>query len=484
MASQASSGAPEQPKQPREPISPAARKRLQKCFEHANKQISQENYDYATELLSQCVLGDPGNFHYLQTFVGNLQKKYGNNKKGSPLAQFKERGARSAVKKALGQGEWDEVLKNGVAVLKVNPWDIPALTAMATACASIAAEGEGGVYTGFAECELLYLKCASDGAVKDPDVWRQLGIALGKRQRFDEAIAFWHKVEQTKPNDEEAQRAIASLAVEKTIVQGKWSDDGEGGKKSSGARPGSQQQAEEDLSPDERLKRRIARQPKDIPAYNELALLYLNADRYPEAEEVYGQAMKVSDNANEWQEKIEDVQIRHLRYKMTLADKRFKEAKDIAAKGEVERLGREIIEKELELYRARCERYPNNLGFRYELGSRQKTKGDYGEAIKEFQLAKNDPRRKGVCLLRLGECFQYIKQYGLAMKHYDEAIQEIPDRDADSKKLALYRAGKLAYGLGELDTAEKRLSALAAYDFAYRDVAALLDKIGKKRNDK
>ena len=30
------------------------------------------------------------------------------------------------------------------------------------------------------------------------------------------------------------------------------------------------------------------------------------------------------------------------------------------------------------------------------------------------------------------------------MKHYEAAIQEIPDRDADNKKKAMYLAGRLA----------------------------------------
>jgi len=48
---------------------------------------------------------------------------------------------------------------------------------------------------------------------------RLCGIALGKRGQFDQAIACWHRVEQAKPDDEEPKRAIASLAVEKTIVK-------------------------------------------------------------------------------------------------------------------------------------------------------------------------------------------------------------------------------------------------------------------------
>ena len=62
----------------------------------------------------------------MQNFLGNLQKKYANNRKGSSLAKFKELSAQRR-QKALGQSEWEEVVKNSLVVLKVNPWDVPAL---------------------------------------------------------------------------------------------------------------------------------------------------------------------------------------------------------------------------------------------------------------------------------------------------------------------------------------------------------------------
>jgi tetratricopeptide (TPR) repeat protein len=460
----------------REAPSPVVRKRLQKCFDHGRTQASQDNHDYATELFSQCVLADPGNLVYVQNFVANLQKKYGNNKKGAPLAQFKERGARGAVKKALAQSEWDEVIKNGLGVLKINPWDVTTLTSMATACEKIAAEGEGALFAGYADCELFYLKCAVDAVPKDPEVCKQLGIALGKRKRYDEAIAFWHRVEQARPNDEEPQRAIAVLAVEKQISSGSWDDE----KKSKGDKT----QQQEELTHEERLKRRVQRQPEDLSGYHELANFYLQADRFVDAEKVFNEALKVSGDDPDLREKIEDVQLRHLRFKQIKADKKYKETGDAVAKAEYDKIRSQVIEREILVFRSRCERFPNQLGHRYELALRLQLRGEYNEAIKDYQIAKADPRRKGVCLLKLGECFRGIKQYPLAMNHFEEAIKEIPDRDPDSKKLALYRAGKLAIGLEDFDTAERYLNILAGMDFSYRDVAALLQKVTELRKKK
>jgi tetratricopeptide (TPR) repeat protein len=184
--------------------------RLQKTFEHANNQVAQENFEFAAELLTQCILGDPLNTQYVRGFIEGLERKYKNNRKGAAFARFHARGARTALKKAAVQGHWQEVLKNGLAVLKVNPWDAPTLRAMATA-----SEHLGG-----RECQMYYLKCALVSNPNDPETNTQCAKALAERGEFDQAIACWHRVEQARPGDQEAPQAIAELLVRKTVQQG------------------------------------------------------------------------------------------------------------------------------------------------------------------------------------------------------------------------------------------------------------------------
>ena len=65
------------------------------------------------------------------------------------------------------------------------------------------------------------------------------------------------------------------------------------------------------------------------------------------------------------------------------------------------------------------------------------------------------------------------------------AIKELSERDEENRKEALYSLGTMLMGEGQrdLDTAEKHLSTLAAIDFGYKDVSALLDKISELRNN-
>ena len=452
----------------RQPLSPAKRKRLEACFERANQMMAQENHDYATELFTQCVVGDPSNFVYLQSFLGNLKKKYNNNKKGGNLAFIKGAGARRAVKKCTTQKNWDGVFKAGLDALRLNPWDISTLTTMADACKTLDYE----------EVELAYLKTAQEANSKDPDVNRLCALALGKRGQFDQAIACWHRVEQVKPGDEEAQRAIASLAVEKTIARGGY-EDGDPSKAKRGG-----QQAEGPgtaMSEQQRLEREIARHPDDIPRYIELAEMYFREERYDKAEEVLARAFEASDGDADVRERWEDAQMRRLRQRVIQTEREAKENDSEEVQSRRKKLRKELNVKELDVHQKRCERYPNNLAFKYDLGVRYQLNERFNEAITEYQQARNDPRRKGLCMLALGQCFEKIKQYRLAMSHYDEAIQEIPDRDAHNKKRSLYLAAWLAYRLGEYEAAERHATTLAGLDFAYKGIATLLDKIAKKR---
>ena len=453
-------------------LTPAKRKRLQKTFEHASKQMAQQNFDYAVELFEQCVLGDPPNLIYSQNYIGNLQRKYDNNKTGRKLAQLKERGARRAVKKALGQGEWDEVIRNGLKVLKVNPWDVPALTAMATALQNLVAALENA---GENEVDLYYLRCALDANPKDPAVNRQCAVALAAREQFDQAIACWHRVEQARPGDEEPQREIARLAVEKTIVKGGY-DDKDEAKKLAGGGKGQPHLPQRELTSEEQLLRKIDQEPGNLANYDELAQLYITQENYKGAVEIYGKAYKASDGDLNLRERWQDAELRHLRQQAAQAG----EAGDEQAKKD---LLRQFHEKDLQVHTERCQRYPHNLSFRFDLGLRYQKIAQYKDAIGEFQQARNDPSRKGRCMLQLGQCFEAINQHRLAMTHYVSAIQDIPDREEEYKKDALYRAARLSTALKDLDTAEKYLTTLAELDFAYKDVSVLLDKIAELRDN-
>jgi tetratricopeptide (TPR) repeat protein len=469
----------------RQPLSPALRRRLQACFTHGSASAAKGDFDYATDMFTQCVTGDPANRLYIAQFLDNLVKKYKDNKKGAGFTSAPKAAAlKGSLKKAAYSKDWTAVLKTGLEVLKIHPWDISTLTAMANACDTL----------NFDEAQLAYLKQALDVDAKDADVNRLCGRALARMGQFDQAIACWHRVNQAKPGDEEANRAMGDLAVEKTISHGGY----EGAETSTDVMADKAAQADRrseatlKLSPVEQLEKAIAKKPDDVSLYNELADLHSLDERFAEAEAVLNRALQASGGDLTVRERLEDTQLRRARQQLKIAEKRASQEKTPESVDLAKRMKDELNSTEIDIYRTRGDRYPTNVGLKFELGVRLKRAGQYGEAIKCFQAAAGDAKRKAIVHMELGECFQYIKQYKLAMDNYERSLEAVSAREVDQRKLALYRAGKLAVGLAEkyvaakdsqakaeLERAEKHLNELAGLEYGYKDVPQLLDKVSK-----
>jgi len=455
-------------------ISPTLRKRLQSWYTHGREKAHAGSYDYATDMFSQCIEGDPCSLDYLNSFLHNLHKKYNNNKKGAGFtAALRASSARASLKKASIKKEWPAVLKHGLEMLKINPWDTGALVHLAHACEAMHC----------LEAELAWLRAALDVDPKDPDINKQCAIALAKQGHFDQAIVCWARVEKARPGDDEAQRAISDLQVRKTETQLARRNE-------KTAQAVAQEAAEEaagepviKLTRQQALQHAITENPADLNAYIELAELHARDDRYNEAERILRGALDASGGDLKFQEAYEDMGLRRVRHQVQIAERRAANDRSEEAQNLHLRMRQELNRLETEVFRTRAERYPNVMTWKVELGARLKRAGNYSEAIKVFQQAVNDPKRRGQVRLELGECFQQIKQYKLAMGEYQGAVEALADRgEPEVRKKALYRAGVLAMGLEDLELAEKYLTELAGLEFGYRDVPERLDKIAEVRN--
>lgn len=447
-------------------LSPAERARLSQCYNRGVQAIDGKppNLDYAIEMFSTCVRGDPANAVYIQVLLGAIKQKAGPRKGGGLSALWG--GGKGGLKKFATKGQWREVIQHGIDALKANPYDHGALLAMAEAAGNLLHQ----------DAQRTYLKAALDAAPKDPDVNRACAAFLASNGEFDQAIACWVRIKDLKGLGEEADKEIARLQVEKTIVAGKGLVGRQPTDAAAPAAPVSAPVTGEDRVA--ALRRQIQEQPAVIEPYLELADLLERDVSIDEAEKVLAAALAASGNDLKIQEHVEDRHLRWTRHKVLLAEKRLEGNDSPDARTTVERLKAAQVRREIEIYGARAARYPENVIWKYELAMRLKAAGNHTEAIRHFQEVLQDPRRKGVVSLELGECFQKIKQYELAMRNYETAVDLLTEREGELRKRALYRAGVLAGGLGDNDTARKHLSTLAGLDFGYRDVAARLDKLG------
>lgn len=472
------------------PVTAAVRQRLQAVFEHGQRSAEKTDRDYAHDLFTQCLVEDPANLIYLQHFLGNLAQKYGNNKKGARFAGLKIKTGRMALTKAAGKGHWREAFQAACEALKSNPWDTATLLDVADAYRQIGSD----------ECQLYMLRWALDAAPKNVTVNRRAAETLARLGQFDQAISCWRRVEQAKPGDEQAAKAISQLSVEKTIQQGGYNQellhgaaaDASGleaamrdraaqGRAEAGAAPAAKQKA--DGGRERELLDAIQALPADVANYLQLAELFSVQNRLREAEEILTRALAASGGGDlTVRERLEDAHLRRAQNQVSVAQRRAEQEKTEEAADLARRMVTQANQAELEVYAARAARNPANLLLQYELGLRCKRAGKFKEAIQAFQAARDDARHKALVQIHLGESFQHIRQFKLALSSYEAAIEATDDMQPDTKKLALYRAGVLAAELNDRDRAEKYLTQLAAMDFGYRDVADRLDKLTALRD--
>lgn len=487
---------------PTNPLPPAVRQRLDQLFVHGKKSLDKGDCEYAHDLFTQCVTEDPGNVGYLQHFRANLVKQHGQIKKKKSLTGYQAKN--SPVAKANAKGDWTVAFQMGCQALKKNPADLAVLRDLAEACAEL----------GHEECRLFYLRWALDIDSQDLETNRHAAAALEKVTQYDQAIACWQRVLQKKPDDQEARNAVSRLSVEKTIQKGGYNNEAMHG--STGAPdmklarvadlaarhsadlesntgpppfnpPVEAPEAQDNRTEEQRLLDEINAQPDEPSRYLVLADRMVAADRLQEAERLLIKAGTLSrDQAI--LERLEDVRLRRGHQQVTIARQRLANSPSDLAQETVQRAVAQANQIEVEVFTARAARQPNKPELQFELGLRLKRIGRHREAIKAFQAARGDSRRTAETQLNLGECFQQIEQYKLAMSSYKNSVEASEtaistDISDELRKLALYRAGVLAMGMKELEQAEKWLTDLAALDFAYRDVADRLDKIARIRHD-
>ncbi|HBT77281.1 MAG TPA: hypothetical protein DEB39_10255 [Planctomycetaceae bacterium] len=447
-------------------ITSEQRAKFQKLFEHGNKQMMVASFDYAADMFEECVLGDPGNVIYLKSFFENLKRKFADRKKRGFFGKI---GAPSFRTKKP-----EQIFEASVKTLKSFPWDAPVLVALGKACLEMHND----------ESARVAFRFAVEADPNDLEANRNLAEVLREDHLYDEALACWARIRKVKPDDPEAIKAMKDIHVEKTIHKGGYESGDSKQVRGVAEQMKSATSESEDvmgrkLTYEEQVERRIKKNPGDVANYLEFAQYYYQSGNYEKAEIHFRKVVELSPGATDQLERLLDTQKQRLQNKAVQLKEEFEKAKSADIRDEFYKVKEELDAKTLELARFRIQNHPAHSGYRFEYGMLLLQRGMYKEAISEFQHAKADSMRKGDCLLALGQCFQQIKQYKLAMSHYREAVEAITENN-DSKKKALYLVAKLALGLGEYDSAEQYASQLAAVDFSYKDVGELLDKATKR----
>ena len=119
------------------------------------------------------------------------------------------------------------------------------------------------------------------------------------------------------------------------------------------------------------------------------------------------------------------------------------------------------------------QRYPNDYGYRYELGINLFNNEDYDNCLSHFQLAQRNAKVRLDAILYLGRAYSRKNFYDLAIEQFSILKNEIQIMD-ERKKDAIYELGCCFELMGEQDKAIEEFKVVYSADISFRDVA---DKI-------
>jgi Flp pilus assembly protein TadD len=119
------------------------------------------------------------------------------------------------------------------------------------------------------------------------------------------------------------------------------------------------------------------------------------------------------------------------------------------------------------------QRYPNDYGYRYELGLNLFENEDYDNCLSHFQLAQRNAKVRLDAILYLGRAYSRKNFYDLAIEQFSILKNEIQIMD-ERKKDTIYELGCCFESMGKQDKAIEEFKIVYSADISFRDVA---DKI-------
>jgi len=438
-----------------------------------NEALARDNPDYAISLFNQVLVREPA-FYECREKLRKAQLA----KAGAGGGFFKKMISMSGSSPAIAKGQLAlhknpaEALEIAEQVLTGDPHNSMAHKLVVEAAHALE----------LPRTAVLSLEMLSKNSPKDRDIAIKFANALAEIGEAQRAEAVLTEMCRAFPHDQELAQAAKDISARKTLDEGGYEAlaDGSGSyrdilkdKEGSAALEQENRQVKsEDVT--ERLIReyeaRLAGEPNNLKLIRSLAELYTSKKRFDLALGYYDR-IKASDLGSDasLDQAIAETVVRRYDHRISELDPASPEYPDQLAALQAEKQGYQLNECQ-----KRVERFPTDLGFRFELGQLFFHAGKISEAIQEFQKAQGNPHKRIAAMSYLAQCFAKRKMYDLAARAFQNAIKEKPVFD-DEKKELIYHLGCVLENMGKKEEAFEQFKLIYEVDISYRDVAAKVD---------
>jgi tetratricopeptide (TPR) repeat protein len=319
---------------------------------------------------------------------------------------------------------------------------------------------------------------------KDIKNLKDLGNAYIEAGNTEMAIATGNSIKQINSNDGDAEDILKRASVAVAMNKGKWeeSEDFRTQLKDE-AETQSLEQASKNVNDSKSLEdligqtyEKVVQEPENLNHYRQLSDYYQRYGDLKHAIAWIQEARKQEDGQGDvsLEEKERQLTVEYFDQSIEAWGNSCQEnPADEKAKLSLDQA---ILQKE-EYQRNQLEslvrRYPNDYGYRYELGMLLFEKGSYDDALPHFQLAQRSAKVRLDAILYLGRSYSRKGFHDLAVEQFSALKNEIQIMD-DRKKNAIYELGCCFDSMGNPEKAIEEYKLVYSADISFRDVS---DKI-------
>jgi len=340
---------------------------------------------------------------------------------------------------------------------------------------------------------------AADPKKQKKDNYIRLMSTFESIEAYDLAVQAGNSAMITDRSDGDLANRVRNLGAKATMSKGGFDDVGEEGGFRKNIRDADKQrqlQEGEQISKTDTVKDRLVLEAesdyKSRPEDGGAIEKYGRAlrERGTNTDELKAIALYTKAHKDTGQFKFRqtsgEIQIRRARRDVSRARLLLEKAPDdVIAKTKLEGAAQTLIDLEISEYALRVEKYPTDLGIKYELGRRYAQQGKHNEAIEQFQLAQEDAKIRRHVLLAMAHAFMALGGWlDEAVQTYRSALVGIQDEKSDlgleiryGLMVALHAKGEADRDLEAGEEADKLAAGIAIQSFGFRDIRERREKI-------
>ncbi len=326
------------------------------------------------------------------------------------------------------------------------------------------------------------------------DTYILLRDTYAELENYTRAVQALQLALQLKPKDRDLEESLRNLSAKETLQKGKYEEDGDFRQSIKDREDQERLHEGEQLIKSDEYHREEIEQARKLYKHDpegkgnieKLVKSLCNTEK-PEFE---NEAISVLEGAyrrtNQFihRQRANDIRIRQLRRELRLLQDIHKSnPNDQSTIQQYNAKLGEFSKLEMDHFRQCVENYPTDRKMKFEYGKRLLRARKYDDAIPMFQESRSDPRFRTIALNSIGMCFFYKEWYPDAIESFQQAFDNLDDKEGSMAKELLYNLGRAYEADNNDEEALKCYRQVTQIDFNYSDAKNRVDELRKKQRE-